>query len=274
MSWRTVVIIEDPAVALTGCLLSELMERRIKVIFCDRKHMPQGELVPYYGSHDTSRKLRIQMAWQEPVMGVIWSRIIGEKIRQQALLLRDLYGQMEGVPGKLVLSENGTILPVGRWVELVDNCIHFELDRKPLLNKVCAAMERTAMAEEAFLETTELLARLELYVDRLAFELPGDIVCEKCTVPGLLKGLGIRFRDEYEDPLERLVDFMELVREYDRDKLFVLVGLRGLFGDEEVARFLKTVLDHGYRVLLMDTVSRERLPNEKRLTIDNDLCEF
>lgn len=96
-----VVIIEDPAVALTGCLLSELMERKIKVIFCDRKHSPQGELVPYYGSHDSSRKLRIQIGWQEPVMGAVWGRIIEEKIRQQALLLREVErpteaGMLEG----------------------------------------------------------------------------------------------------------------------------------------------------------------------------------
>ena len=45
-----VVIIENPAVAMTGCLLSELMERKIKVIFCDHRHTPQGELTPYYGS--------------------------------------------------------------------------------------------------------------------------------------------------------------------------------------------------------------------------------
>jgi len=30
-----VVILENPAVAMTGCLLSELMERKIKVIFCE-----------------------------------------------------------------------------------------------------------------------------------------------------------------------------------------------------------------------------------------------
>ena len=189
-------------------------------------------------------------------------------------LLQDLYGQLEGTPGKLVLSERGDILPIGKWVELVDNCIHFELDRKPLLNKVCSAMERTAMSDEVFLETTELLGRLESYVDRLSFELPGDIVCEKCTVAGLLKGLGIRFRDEYDDPLERLADLMELVREYDRDKLFVIVGLRGFFGDQEVESFLKTALAHGYRVLMMDQVARKTLSCEKRLTIDNDLCEF
>lgn len=85
-----VVIIENPAVAMTGCLLSELMSRKIKVIFCDNRHTPQGELVPYYGSHDTSRKLRMQIAWDEMVKGAVWGNIIAEKIRQQAGFLLEL----------------------------------------------------------------------------------------------------------------------------------------------------------------------------------------
>ena len=85
-----VVIIENPAVAMTGCLLSELMERKTKVIFCDRKHTPQGELVSYYGSHDSSRKLRTQIAWQDTVKGVVWANIIAQKIHQQAAFLQEL----------------------------------------------------------------------------------------------------------------------------------------------------------------------------------------
>lgn len=189
-------------------------------------------------------------------------------------LICDLYGQLQGEEGKLILSEKGKTLPISKWVELVDNCIHFELNRKSLLTKVCTAMERTAVSESFFLKTSELLCALEHYVDELAFELPGDIVCEKCSVAGILKGIGVSIRDDYDDPLERLIDFMELVREFDRDKLFVLVGLRSFFADQQVEVFLKTVLDHGYQVLLLDCVSREKLSSEKRLTIDNDLCEF
>ena len=83
------VILENPAVAMTGCLLSELMERKNKVVFCDDRHMPQGELVPYYGSHDTSRKIRTQIAWDASVKGAAWGEIAAEKIRQQAKLLLD-----------------------------------------------------------------------------------------------------------------------------------------------------------------------------------------
>lgn len=82
-----IVMIENPAVSMTGCLLSALMERKIKVIFCDNKRLPQGELVPYYGCHDTSRKIRAQVAWTAPVKGAVWGAIIAMKIQKQAEFL-------------------------------------------------------------------------------------------------------------------------------------------------------------------------------------------
>lgn len=82
-----VVMIENPAVSMTGCLLSGLMERKIKVIFCDNKRLPQGELVPHYGSHDTSRKIRTQIAWTAPIKGAVWGRIVALKIQKQAEFL-------------------------------------------------------------------------------------------------------------------------------------------------------------------------------------------
>lgn len=189
-------------------------------------------------------------------------------------LICDLYSQLQGNEGDFILSDDNKILPISKWAELIDNCIHFELNRKTLVNKICATMEQTANTEGFFLKTTELLGAIEAYVENLAFELPGDIICGKCSVAGILKGIGISLRDDYEDPLERLLDLMELIREFDRDKLFVLLGMRSFYSDEKMEQFLKTVLDHKYRVLLIDSISKEMLFHEKRITIDIDLCEF
>lgn len=89
------VMIENPAVSMTGYLLSELMERKIKVIFCDTKRSPQGELVPYYGCHDTSRKIRAQMQWSEEIQGAVWEKIVAQKIHCQAEFLWELGYQKE-----------------------------------------------------------------------------------------------------------------------------------------------------------------------------------
>ena len=66
-------IIENPAVSLTGCLMEALIQKKIKVIFCDSKRNPQSELVPYYGCHDCSNKIKLQMSWPEELKGEIWT---------------------------------------------------------------------------------------------------------------------------------------------------------------------------------------------------------
>ena len=86
----SVLIIETPAVSITACLLNELIKQKIKVIFCDEKRNPASELVPYYGSHDTSDKIRIQIKWTEELKQLVWTEIVAEKIRQQAYVLKAL----------------------------------------------------------------------------------------------------------------------------------------------------------------------------------------
>lgn len=80
----SVVLIETTAVSLTAALLSELMKKKVKVIFCDEKRNPSSELVSYYGCHDTSMKIRKQVEWNAEIKAAVWTEIVGEKIRKQA----------------------------------------------------------------------------------------------------------------------------------------------------------------------------------------------
>lgn len=84
------LLIESTAVSLTAALLCELNKRKIKVIFCDEKRSPDTQLMPYYGSHDTSDKVRRQIAWSADLKCAAWTEIVTEKIRQQATLLEEL----------------------------------------------------------------------------------------------------------------------------------------------------------------------------------------
>lgn len=77
------LIVESTAVSLTAALLNELIKRKIKVIFCDEKRNPNSELLPYYGSHDTSSKIRSQLKWRKDFMRELWQEIVKEKIRNQ-----------------------------------------------------------------------------------------------------------------------------------------------------------------------------------------------
>ena len=81
------LLIESTAVSITTSLLAELTKKKIKVIFCDEKRNPSSELVGYYGSHDTSSKVRNQIQWSRNSKDAVWTEIVAEKIRKQKELL-------------------------------------------------------------------------------------------------------------------------------------------------------------------------------------------
>ena len=67
LSEISVLMIESTAVSLTAYLLCELNKRKIDIIFCDERRLPYGMLLPLYGSHNASLKLREQIQWKDPV---------------------------------------------------------------------------------------------------------------------------------------------------------------------------------------------------------------
>ena len=49
------LIIQNTSVAITCALLSALIDKKVKVIFCDTKNNPQAELVPYYNQNNKQK---------------------------------------------------------------------------------------------------------------------------------------------------------------------------------------------------------------------------
>ncbi len=82
------LMIACPAVNITGIALYELTRNKIKVVFCDEKRDPYGELIGYYGSHNCAKQLRKQLGWSGAAMGFVGTEIITQKIRNQAAVLR------------------------------------------------------------------------------------------------------------------------------------------------------------------------------------------
>lgn len=89
LSEISILMVESTAVSMTAYLLCELVKKKIKVVFCDEKRNPSSELVPFYGCHDTSMKMRKQIEWSKDDKTAVWTEIVAEKIRKQAELLKE-----------------------------------------------------------------------------------------------------------------------------------------------------------------------------------------
>lgn len=79
-----------PAINITGVALYELSRNKIKVVFCDEKRNPYGEIVNLYGSHNCAKQLKKQLAWDTIFAAFAAAKIISNKIYNQATLLTKL----------------------------------------------------------------------------------------------------------------------------------------------------------------------------------------
>ncbi len=90
LSEINLIIIENGMVSITSYLINELINNKIKIIFCDEKHNPAGEVMPYYGSFNTSKKVLNQVKWNKEKKDYVWQQIVKQKIHNQAMVLKKL----------------------------------------------------------------------------------------------------------------------------------------------------------------------------------------
>lgn len=189
-------------------------------------------------------------------------------------MVNHLTMQADGLRGKFLLSIRDQPVEFSRYADVTLQFAPFQVNRKPLMTKLYAALEQQALSAEHYGQTVELLGKLEAYLFRLAEELPLDIRCQKLAIGPLIRALAPEIEESEQEPLERIFSYMELVRELDRDRLFVMINMRTYFSHEAMARFAESVCLHDFRVLLLESRAEAPLPYVTRYTVDEDLCEF
>lgn len=59
------LIIGTTQALITSYALCELWKNKIRIVFCDEKYNPYGEIIGYYGSYNTSKKVLQQTKWPD-----------------------------------------------------------------------------------------------------------------------------------------------------------------------------------------------------------------
>lgn len=85
------IIVDSISVSISAYLLKELSDNKINIIFCDERHNPFGELKSFYSRHNTSKKIKEQIAWKNIEKDNLWSKVVQNKILNQAMLLKKIH---------------------------------------------------------------------------------------------------------------------------------------------------------------------------------------
>lgn len=186
----------------------------------------------------------------------------------------DLKEQLGGNKGEFVLAERGEIKELSKLAVLVTDPFSLELDTKRILTKInqeaCKAGEGHADAfQDILARLANLAAEISVSVDfDVCFEIPQ-------TWEELVKLMGFRIDAERMSIAEQVLEFMRIQRGLFGKKLFVFYNLKACLSSDELTAFYKTVQYQKLDILLLEDVSRRRVPEYENMTIiDEDLCVF
>lgn len=82
------VVVESHAVTLSAALLSALLDNNAAVMVCDKKHLPNGLLLPNSGNTLLTERTRYQLNASQPLRKQLWQQTVSAKILNQGRLLR------------------------------------------------------------------------------------------------------------------------------------------------------------------------------------------
>lgn len=78
------IIINSTQVSITSALISECINKKIKILFGDVKHNLVGEITPYKNNYYANKKIKEQISFEEERKNLLWQQIVKMKIKGQA----------------------------------------------------------------------------------------------------------------------------------------------------------------------------------------------
>lgn len=187
-------------------------------------------------------------------------------------IIRDVASSIEGNKEQSMLFQGEKLVSFTASAELLSSFFPFELNKKTLLNKIISALEKEAVSPEKYQQTYNLISETQEYLNDIAEDFDCNLSFEKISPLSIIKSSGMEIADNYNSLPEKILDYFEIVREFERDKLFFTVNLRSFLSDTDAESFFQSIVMHGFAVIMFENKEYKKSKWETRLILDSDLC--
>lgn len=190
-------------------------------------------------------------------------------------LVKDFYFHNDDGSG-ISLVEGGKVVKFNDGVDVIINPVKLDFGNKKAVINLLKILVKASLSEDFYLETNNLKTKIVKFLgdvvdsEKFRFEVEAD----DFSLDQIAKAVNFHVVDDEDDFVELLTDYLEMMRELAKTKLFVFIALRSFLSGDELRRLLKNVLDRQIDILLIEDQTREKIDGFSRMTIDADLCDF
>lgn len=188
--------------------------------------------------------------------------------------VKELRGQCIGEDGLFVLADKAKQKKISESCVFVDFPLSVEIEDKKVITKVLNSLKAFALSEDMLSRTSELHSVLLKYAEELRETFQFNVNYDEPDVAMILKLFGFHIETEFENDLERILEYMNILHDVLGIGIFIFTGLRAFFSDEELNDLLQTAAPLKHTLVLLESSEKGKgLENTKYILIDKDNCE-
>lgn len=198
--------------------------------------------------------------------------LIIENESAMAEIIENIYNQSLGCEGDFILSDNNKELKFDKNVEVIINPFAVDLNDKKIINKLIGELSTignnyTAEKMELNSEMVQMIQKIidEAQYENISFDMEFDWT-------NLLKLYNIRFEIQYENLLEKIIEYIRILSELCSVKVVCLVNFKSFFTKEQIKQLYEMAFYYKIQLLVIESCEEDQIDNENIYIIDNDRC--
>lgn len=187
-------------------------------------------------------------------------------------ILWDIWNQVQGGEGEFILSEREKIKSISKEVECIFNPFLLSCNDKKVIGKLY--QELREQADSVLIEEGALLNSCIMnYMDRLFLRVPYALEYESdFDIAGLLKLYDVKVSSFWESLLDRIVEYLRIMRQICGMEVYVFVGLKQYLTKEELKNLYEFASYEKIHLIMVESVQSQHIDGEKCWTFDKDMC--
>ena len=188
--------------------------------------------------------------------------------------LVELIAQSKGEDGNFVFSDDKCELSIRDRFSIVTDILNLNPVSKKVSSRIQQMIKEKIVSEEHYVETMELISHIEKYADILESDFWFSLSHEPYDIDSLLKMLNLHLTVDYDNEVERVLEYMNTMHEICGVDCFVYVSLFSLFNSEELKTIVLESSSNKHNIIFLENREPEMMPCDiKKVIIDQDFCQ-
>lgn len=202
------------------------------------------------------------------------NELVLENLQCFRQVIHDLYHKNE--EPQIMFNKSGQSLEIGSEVDIIVNPMTLNFNNRQVMLALIKTMNQQALTENNYLTTCELKSEIIRYLNTLIDDLHYnfEISVDEILLTTIFKAANLQIIADHDQLIEFLLDYMIMMSELVKTKLFVWINLGDYLLDDEKKKLCHEIDNRQLDVLLLENRQKWKKCVKNRLIIDEDWCEI